>query len=126
MNKHLGLDPDTRDFYRAGLEMGERGGLGLGQVLLAPSHRPVNCSVVHLVNWLTSIGSTQRYNSPVACSPWLLYFYVLATRPFRAVFPIEARLTRTLEGVGKASAPILTIPTKESCVENFYILLLDN
>ena len=48
MNKHLGLDPDTRDFYRAGLEMGERGGLGLGQVLLAPSHRPVNCSVVHL------------------------------------------------------------------------------
>jgi len=84
--------------------------MGLGQILLASSHCPINCPVVHLINWLASIGSTKRYNTPVACSPWLLYFCILATRPFRAVLPIESWFTRALEGVGKAGTSVLTVP----------------
>ena len=56
--------------------------------------------VVHLINWLASIGSTKRHNAsddqkispydagggklsekPVACAPWFLHFYILSTRP---------------------------------------------
>ena len=36
--------------------------------------------------------------------------------PFGAVLPIESWFTRTLEGIGKAGAPILTIPTKKGLV----------
>ena len=45
--------------------------------------------------------------------------------PFWAVLPIESRLTRALEGVGKAGSPILTIPENKSYVEN-WILLIEN
>ena len=46
--------------------------------------------------------------------------------PFRAVLPIESWFTRTLEGVGKAGASVLTVPTKKYNVGNFLMIPSNN
>ena len=43
--------------------------------------------------------------------------------PFGAVLPIESWFTRTLEGIGKAGAPILAIPAKRPCT---YFIISSN